>query len=341
MYFQGVFFIYLDAEIASKARSLRLLLLNTAVCVTMPTLRTFYVSQQLSDHHSAGGGDDLVAASFESIAEHGGESAKPHSFMMACSTTGADSLSYYQTNPGVADVHKSKVDDPSFTYHHQYHSMTKSETGIFDHHFQDDHCNPNEAPRNNNEGLSNASKFHNDDAAGHCTLTHPKPLVPSAKRGDRLFDKRLEELKAFKAKYGHCDVLHSSNHYPDHRSLALWCKNIRNAWRKINNNENPRRRLTEHHIQRLNDIGFKWNLKLGVSDHIFAERFKELMQFKVAYGHCNVENVDDVKYRTTLLTWCKTIKLTYQKIRKNENTKNRLTQQQIQSLTDIGFEWDL
>ena len=85
------------------------------------------------------------------------------------------------------------------------------------------------------------------------------PVPPSTKtskqKGKRKisFDQRIEELKRFKDKHGHCDLNNSSS--KDNKSLGIWSDNMRYAHRGRRTGK-----LTEDRIRRLEAIGFKWIL---------------------------------------------------------------------------------
>ena len=68
------------------------------------------------------------------------------------------------------------------------------------------------------------------------------------------FDDRFNDLMAFKAKYGHCDVFQTG----ENASLGRWCSELRSSYKKIQNNQMPKNKLSDEQIQRLNDAGFKW-----------------------------------------------------------------------------------
>jgi len=68
------------------------------------------------------------------------------------------------------------------------------------------------------------------------------------------FDERFNDLIAFKAKYGHCDVSHCG----ENASLGRWCSELRSSYTKTQNSQIPRIELSDENIQRLNDAGFKW-----------------------------------------------------------------------------------
>ena len=60
-----------------------------------------------------------------------------------------------------------------------------------------------------------------------------------------------------KAKYGHCNI----SQYGEDASLGQWCNIVRGSYKKMQNNQKPRNKLSDEQIQRLNDAGFKWSLR--------------------------------------------------------------------------------
>ncbi len=74
------------------------------------------------------------------------------------------------------------------------------------------------------------------------------------------FDDHFNDLMAFKAKYGHCDVPRTGETV----SLGHWCNKLRGSYKKMQNNQKTDRKLSDEQIQRLNDAGFKWCLYVHV-----------------------------------------------------------------------------
>jgi hypothetical protein len=144
------------------------------------------------------------------------------------------------------------------------------------------------------------------------------------------FDKRFNDLVAFKAKYGHCDVSHTGENV----SLGKWCTELRGSYNKIQNNQKPNRKLSDEQIQRLNDAGFKWSL-LEVG---FNKRFNDLMSFKAKYGHCDVSCIGE---NVSLGHWCSKVRVSYKKIQNNQKPRMKLSDEQIQRLNDADFKWSL
>ena len=69
-----------------------------------------------------------------------------------------------------------------------------------------------------------------------------------------VFQKRIEELKEFKAEFGHCNIrISNSPAYKSYVSLAKWCSKIRSRRRLFKLN------LSDAQIQILDDLGFSWS----------------------------------------------------------------------------------
>ena len=75
---------------------------------------------------------------------------------------------------------------------------------------------------------------------------------------------RLNELLAFKANYGHCDVPFTG----DYIFLGEWCSEMRSSYKKIQNDQ---------------------------------KRFNKLLAFKAKYGHCDIPFTGDY---ISLGKWC-------------------------------------
>ena len=90
------------------------------------------------------------------------------------------------------------------------------------------------------------------------------------------FDDHFNDLMSFKGKYGHCNVSQNG----EDASLGKWCSALRGSYKKIQNNQKPKMKLSDEQIQRLKDAGFKWSLVRKVGS-TFDERFNDLMSFKV------------------------------------------------------------
>jgi len=147
------------------------------------------------------------------------------------------------------------------------------------------------------------------------------------------FDDRLNDLMAFKAKYGHCDVSHRG----EDPSLGQWCTHLRGSKKKMQNHQKPKIQLSDEQIQRLNDAGFKWSVVRKVGS-AFEKHFNDLMSFKAKYGHCDVSQYDE---NASLGIWCSELRVSFKKIQNNQKPRSKLSDAQIQCLEEAGFKWSL
>ena len=77
------------------------------------------------------------------------------------------------------------------------------------------------------------------------------------------FDDRMKDLQAFKEEHGHCNVpISKSDKNIKYQSLGIWCSKMRQSYKKIKHGQTPpnTRKLSDANIQRLEAVGFKWNL---------------------------------------------------------------------------------
>jgi hypothetical protein len=155
----------------------------------------------------------------------------------------------------------------------------------------------------------------------------------SLRKANSGFDERFNDLMAFKANYGHCNVpTRGEDAY-----LAQWCSHVRVKYKKMRNNQKPNAKLLDGQIQRLNDAGFKWSLVPKVG-WVFNKRFNDLMAFKANYGHCNVSQNGET---VSLGQWCSHVRGSYKKMQNNQKPKTKILDEQIQRLHDAGFKWSL
>ncbi len=129
------------------------------------------------------------------------------------------------------------------------------------------------------------------------------------------WEKKFAELEAFRESYGHCNVPTGWHKNPQ---LATWVT-VQRQCRREN-------RLSEDRIQRLNQIGFVWDLH----DKLWEEKFLELRAFKAIHGHCNVPD-----------SWSENQKLgNWVHNQRAFRKKRQLSEDRIQRLDEIGLVWD-
>jgi len=144
------------------------------------------------------------------------------------------------------------------------------------------------------------------------------------------FENRCRELTAFKDLFGHCNVPQA---YAANKSLGHWCHSIRVAYKHVQQGMSTSYNLSKDRMERLEEIGFQWQ----ITD--FNTRCIELMAFKEEFGHCNVTT--RFPANPSLGRWCSTLRGAYRKIQKGMETKTNLSQDRIARLEAIGFQWQI
>jgi hypothetical protein len=170
----------------------------------------------------------------------------------------------------------------------------------------------------------------NDAGFKWCSLKRETPM--------KIFDERLNDLMTFKAKYGHCDVSCAG----ENASLGRWCSVVRGSYKKMQNYQKPKIKLSDEQIQRLNDADFKWcslrKREITPMKRTFDERLNDLMTFKARYGHCDVSCISSEN--ASLGRWCSVVvRGSYKKMQNNQKPVTNLSDEQIQYLSDAGFRW--
>eukprot|EP00579_Thalassiosira_antarctica_P013761 CAMPEP_0201946188 /NCGR_PEP_ID=MMETSP0903-20130614/54292_1 /ASSEMBLY_ACC=CAM_ASM_000552 /TAXON_ID=420261 /ORGANISM="Thalassiosira antarctica, Strain CCMP982" /LENGTH=416 /DNA_ID=CAMNT_0048489283 /DNA_START=33 /DNA_END=1283 /DNA_ORIENTATION=- len=160
-----------------------------------------------------------------------------------------------------------------------------------------------------------------------------------AKRRNRNFSERIEELKAFYNKHGHLKPSKKDN-----KDLHVFCCRVRYARRAPGK---AMLNLSTERINALDAIHFDWeqNSTSTAAIHFgweqnststaFSGRVAALKAYKEKHGHLNVKQAED----KSLADFCSNIILA----RRNIGKKGfmRMTEDRITSLDAIGFDWKL
>jgi hypothetical protein len=144
-----------------------------------------------------------------------------------------------------------------------------------------------------------------------------KKIVP-----ELIWDKYYEELKKYKLNFGDCNV---PVHWKENKKLGIWVHGQRK-------NYHIGRFLSDERIKKLNDIGFEWDLRYKLKDR-WEKFFNALLQFKAEHGHTDVPNTKGSKYKK-LGVWVVLQRTNYRR-------KTFLSEERIQRLESIGFNWNL
>ena len=151
------------------------------------------------------------------------------------------------------------------------------------------------------------------------------------------FENRFEELLKFKQKFGHCNAPHTKS--SEYYSLGMWSSNLRRSYNHLQKGETPNNKLTDDHIRRLEEAGFKWTLLRTRSPRrTFDEHFEELLKFKQKFGHCNDPQMKSGEYYS-LGKWCTDLRTSYKRIQKGETPRIKLALGTIRRLEEAGFNW--
>ena len=93
--------------------------------------------------------------------------------------------------------------------------------------------------------------------------------------------------------------------------------------------------LSQDRIERLEEIGFQWQ---GIDyDEAFEKRCRELIAFKEEFGHCNVPR--GCAKNPSLRRWYTTMRKAYKKVKNGRKADSNLSQDRIEHLEEIGFQW--
>jgi len=145
------------------------------------------------------------------------------------------------------------------------------------------------------------------------------------------WEKRLEELRLFKERHGHCDV-------PlDHPHLGVWVLNQRDAYHY------ERESMPRDRIDALEGLGFNWNRwgrnRLKIREDAWEAQFTKLLEFIKVHGHSNISQHD--KENERLGKWIKNQRYEYRKYHNKGLGPSRLGRDRIERLEAIGFQWRL
>ena len=154
------------------------------------------------------------------------------------------------------------------------------------------------------------------------------------------FSDRFEDLRQYKAKYGHCDVYATG----EFKSLAEWCNKLRTSKKRMEGRlkgSTPQIKFSEEKVQQLTELGFNW---MGPPKPIrvatFSDRFEDLRQYKAKYGHCDVSITGEFK---SLAEWCSKVRTSKKTMDGHLKVSTRryfkLSEEKVQQLTELGFRW--
>jgi len=133
-------------------------------------------------------------------------------------------------------------------------------------------------------------------------------------------------LQKFKNENGHCFVPLSAKRQPQLKDLVDWV-----ARQRADNarNEGDRRKLPRDKREALEHLGLVWN------DPLWHQRYRELVQYKAGNGNVHVPGSS--RTHTVLGRWVFKQRKDYKALMAGK--KSPMTQERIQMLESLGFEW--
>uniref|UniRef100_A0A7S2UIP0 Helicase-associated domain-containing protein n=1 Tax=Attheya septentrionalis TaxID=420275 RepID=A0A7S2UIP0_9STRA len=148
------------------------------------------------------------------------------------------------------------------------------------------------------------------------------------------FHKREGHILISKRDADHCekdgiyDKL-SDAHKFDYRKLSKWLGKQRTAHRQGG--------LSAYQDILLNDLGINWDPPQGPRPSIWQGKFTELKEFHRIHGHFKVPKTTITSDGKSLRSWVKVAITQYRNTR--EGKKPALSEERIQQLEEIGFDW--
>jgi hypothetical protein len=139
------------------------------------------------------------------------------------------------------------------------------------------------------------------------------------------WDESFEQLKAFQKEHGHCRIPGRNSKDSATKQLATWVMTQRKEYKFLQ--QGKKSRMKEERIQKLNEIGMEWSVF-----HDWDKRLEALKAFQQEHGHCRVPGYklkDSETYQ--LANW----------VRCQRRPQSKTTDEKIQKLNAIGFDWKL
>lgn len=135
---------------------------------------------------------------------------------------------------------------------------------------------------------------------------------------DDSWETMLKELDTFVKDHGHARVPEKWSKNP---SLARWVAYNRSKYRAGT--------LEKQRIEQLEKLGMSWN----PYEADWEERYAELLEFHKQHGHCLVSQT-----QSELARWIVGQRYQYRFYRKGK--PSHMTQDRIDRLNDVNFEWE-
>jgi hypothetical protein len=220
---------------------------NIRIVSTMPTLRLFYLTEQqyagMTDHARARAANNNTTAEQQQLPSISNQEQTTRLVPSTDATRNASSStkSDHEEDNDYLDILLQESIDAvnsrscSFGGHAvRYHQQVQQEMAL-----------------SSNED-TNTGASRRVSAVAAATLVHNRKNV------SKTFDERFKDLMAFKAEFGHCNVLQTRSSNNKYSSLGQWCGNVRTSYKSIKEGGKQRNnKLSKADIKRLEKAGFE------------------------------------------------------------------------------------
>jgi hypothetical protein len=142
------------------------------------------------------------------------------------------------------------------------------------------------------------------------------------------WNERFKDLKSYVDKHGHTRVT-----LREDPALSNWVSTMRKAYKRNGEHSLP---LTPTRFQKLQSLGFEWEVKAAGNNETWEMRFNELCQYKAEHGSAYVPRSANSK----LNAWCKNQRKKMKEISEGK-PRGLLTEERVARLESIDFPWDL
>ena len=92
--------------------------------------------------------------------------------------------------------------------------------------------------------------------------------------------------------------------------------------------------MTAERIRALESVGFDWGTSKHNLEYIWSERFQQLREFKVQFGHCRVPR--QYAANPKLWQWVSTQRKSYKFYK--EGKPSPMTEERFRALDSVGFD---
>lgn len=156
------------------------------------------------------------------------------------------------------------------------------------------------------------------------------------------WNRKYELLRSWKQENGHCQVPFSV--MVNSSALGCWVANQREYYKNFIVESSGKRMITQERIDKLNSIGFEWKYETLCSftkaeDEAWNQKFELLQNFQRDNGHTRVP-FGFIEKKAALGCWVAKQRACYNNFMEEKSAgKNTMTQERIDKLNSIGFEW--